>query len=73
VIEREIPNLTLYEAYQVIKPPRVELHETDRWHVMMYLAVLERIAQQDPLLVAWEEERQGLDSVSKYISRMDPL
>jgi hypothetical protein len=40
---------------------------------MMYLAVLERIAQQDPLLVAWEEERQGLDSVSKYISRMDPL
>jgi hypothetical protein len=70
VLESEIPNLSIYEAYQAIKPPYINPHN-DRWHIMMYHAVLERIDlnPEEPLLVAWEEPSDKMDSFSKYIQR----
>jgi hypothetical protein len=73
VLERTIENLTLYEAYQVVKPAPMDLQE-NRWHVMLYPAVAERLGALplgEPLLVAWEQQEENLASVSKYITRID--
>jgi len=73
MMERVIENLTLYEAYQVVKPAPVDLYQQeDRWHVMMYTAVTQRIGETpigEPLLVAWEGKADNMTSVSKYIMR----
>jgi hypothetical protein len=72
-VERTIENLTLYEAYQVVKPAPIDLYQReDRWHVMMYNAVVQRIGDLpigEPLLVAWEGKADNMTSVSKYIKR----
>lgn len=70
ILETEISNLTIYEAYQAAKPPYKNPHN-DRWHMMMYHAVLERIDlnPEEPLLVAWEEPSDKMDSFSRYIMR----
>ena len=74
VVERVIENLTLYEAYQVVKPAPIDLYQQeDRWHVMIYNAVVQRISDLpigEPLLVAWEGQADNMASVSKYIKRM---
>lgn len=74
MVERVIENLTLYEAYQVVKPAPVDLYQQeDRWHVMMYNAVVQRIGDHcigEPLLVAWEGKADNMTSVSKYIMRV---
>jgi hypothetical protein len=70
-LEQNITNLSLYEAYQIIKPPTVPVN--NRWHLMMYNAVVERIdllEPNTPLLVAWEEEEAGTESYYHYISKM---
>jgi len=70
-LEQHITNLSLYEAYQIIKPPNVPVN--NRWHLMMYHAVVERIdllEPNTPLLVAWEEEIEGMESCYHYISKM---
>jgi hypothetical protein len=73
-VERIIENLTLYEAYQVVKPAPVDTYKQDsRWHVMMYNEVVQRIGGLpigEPLLVAWEGKVYNMTSVSKYIKRM---
>ena len=71
ILETTIPNLGLYEAYQIAKPLPMNQYN-NRWHVMMYLAVAERIAKVvdgEPLLVAYEEPMGQLDCVYKYIHK----
>jgi hypothetical protein len=71
-LQQDISNLSLLEAYQIAKPPFMNPHN-NRWHIMMYNAVLERIAlleDDQPLLVAWEEEMENMDCKYNYIRRM---
>ena len=71
ILQMNISNLSLYEAYQIAKPPDMNLN--NRWHLMMYDAVVERLAlleDDQPLLVAWEEEMEYADAKYHYITRM---
>jgi hypothetical protein len=75
ILQQNITNISLMEAYQIIKPPVMNPHN-NRWHLMMYDAVVERISKLEddqPLLVAWEEEMQGMDTCMNYIYRMSPF
>ena len=72
VLQQNITNVSLMEAYQIIKPPVMNPHN-DRWHLMMYTAVVERIClleDDQPLLVAWEEPMENMESCCNYIYRM---
>jgi len=74
ILQQDISNLSLQEAYQIAKPPYMNPHN-NRWHVMMYNAVRERIAlleDEQPLLVAWEEEMENMECKYHYIQRMSP-
>ena len=72
ILQTDLPNLSLMEAYRIAKPYEMYSHN-NRWHVMMYNAVVERIAlleDDQPLLVAWEEEMENNDYNYHYITRM---
>ena len=72
ILQHTLENLGLHEAYVIAKPPKMNVHN-DRWHVMMYPAVVERIEKLidgEPLLIAYEEEAPNMDSVYKYIKRI---
>lgn len=71
ILQQEVSNLSLHEAYTVCKPPPMNPHN-DRWHVMMYHAVVERMEAvlqngDPPLLVAWEEEMGTMPCEYRYI------
>ena len=71
ILQQEIPNLSLHEAYTIAKPPYMNPHN-NRWHLMIYNAVLERIAllpDGEALLVAWEEDMENMESEYRYITR----
>jgi hypothetical protein len=71
VLQNTVENLSLQEAYVLAKPPQMNPHN-NRWHFMMYSAVVERIGKLidgEPLLVAYEEEMGTMDCVYKYIKR----
>jgi hypothetical protein len=68
ILNQELPNLSLQEAYMIAKPLVM-----DRWHLMMYDAVVERLSALPAganLLVAWEEEMENIDYEYRYI-RLD--
>ena len=70
ILDQEVSNLSLHEAYTVCKPPPMNPHN-DRWHVMMYLAVVDKMAvlpNDESLLVAWEEEMGTMPCRYHYIS-----
>ena len=71
VLQQTTENLGLHEAYVLAKPPQMNPHN-NRWHFMMYTAVIERIGKAldgEPLLIAYEEEMGEMDCVYKYIKR----
>jgi hypothetical protein len=71
VLQQTTENLGLHEAYVLAKPPQMNPHN-NRWHFMMYTAVIERIGKAldgEPLLIAYEEEMGEMDCVYKYIMR----
>lgn len=71
VLQNTVENLGLHEAYVLAKPPQMNPHN-NRWHFMMYDAVVQRIrnaVDNEPLLIAYEEEMGQMDCVYKYIKR----
>ena len=71
VLQQTTENLGIHEAYVLAKPPPMNPHN-NRWHFMMYTAVVERIGKAldgEPLLIAYEEEMGEMDCVYKYIMR----
>jgi hypothetical protein len=71
ILLQEIPNLSLHEAYTIAKPPYMNINN-NRWHLMIYNAVVERIAlkaDNENLLVAWEEDMENMESEYRYITR----
>uniref|UniRef100_A0A6C0JVW7 Uncharacterized protein n=1 Tax=viral metagenome TaxID=1070528 RepID=A0A6C0JVW7_9ZZZZ len=70
ILNQELPNLSLQEAYMIAKPLVM-----DRWHLMMYDAVVERLSALPAganLLVAWEEELDTMPCEYRYIRQEDP-
>jgi hypothetical protein len=72
ILQNDIPNLSLMEAYQIARPHELNINN-NRWHIMMYDAVVERITlleDEQRLLVAWEDEMEHMDCHYNYILRM---
>jgi hypothetical protein len=72
ILDQDIDNLSLMEAYEIAKPPMMNPHN-NRWHHVLYSTVVERITLLEidqPLLVAWEDEMEGMDCRCNYILRM---
>jgi hypothetical protein len=71
VLQNTLENLSLHEAYVLAKPPQMNPHN-NRWHFMMYDAVVQRIGNVvdgEPLLIAYEDKMGQMDCVYKYIKR----
>jgi len=71
ILFQEITNLSLQEAYHIAKPPTMNIYN-NRWHIMMFHAVIERIAERpvdEYLMIAWEQEMVGMSSETRYIKR----
>ena len=71
ILLQEIPNLSLHESYTIAKPPYMNVNN-NRWHLMMFNEVIARIAlkaDNENLLVAWEENSENMESEYRYITR----